>query len=78
MPKVRELCGLIHSKYDTEAQLARELGWNRQKLNKITTGTKEPDLTEASMLANALGVSLEQVADIFLRKMSPNEQQRTA
>lgn len=74
MAKVRELCGLIHSKYDTEAELARELGWNRQKLNRITNGTKEPDLVEATAIAKALDVSIERIANIILCYKSPNKQ----
>jgi len=81
MAKVRELCGLIHAQYDTESALAKELGWSRQRLNKITTGQKEPDLHEAAALARSLGVSLEFMAHIFLKAKSPNGQrtgERTA
>lgn len=72
MAKVRELCSLIHGLYDTEAELARALGWPRQRLNKITTGAKEPDICEASQLATKLNVSVDVIADIFLRLKSPN------
>lgn len=75
MAKIRELCGLIYSKYDTEAELARELGWPRQRLNKITTGAKEPDLHEVAAIASKLDSSLEDIASIFLRSKSPNGQQ---
>lgn len=74
MAKIRELCGLIHSKYDTEADFARDLGWPRQRLNKITTGAKEPDLHETAEIAAKLDASLEDIAAIFLRNKSPNEQ----
>lgn len=77
MAKVRELCGLIHSKFDTEAELAWELGWNRQKLNRITNRTREPDLAEAAALAKALGVSIERVANIISCYKSPNERLST-
>ena len=75
MAKVRELCGLIYSKFDTEVDLAHELGWNRQKLNRITNGSREPNLAEAAALAKTLGVSIERVANIFLCYKSPNKQQ---
>lgn len=75
MAKVRELCGLIHSKYDSEADFARALGWPRQKLNRITTGAKEPDLQEVSAMATELGYGLDEIASIFLQDKSPNEQQ---
>lgn len=75
MAKIRELCGLIHSQYDTEANFARDLGWPRQRLNKITTGAKEPDLHEVAAIAKRLGKPLDEIASIFLRRKSPNEQQ---
>ncbi len=49
--KVKELKGLIYSKFNSESDLARHLGWARQKLNKITNGIKEPDITELNELA---------------------------
>lgn len=66
MAKVRELSGLIHAKYDSESDMARELGWPRQRLNRITNGVKEPDLEEAALIAGCLGVSLDRIAGIFL------------
>lgn len=75
MAKIRALCGLIHSKYDFEIQLAREIGWSKQRLNRITTGAKEPDLSEVYVLSKALNVPFEQMANIFLQAKSPNGQQ---
>lgn len=74
MSKVRELRGLIYSKYDSEAQFADVLQWPRQKLSKITNGTKEPDLTELNVLASGLDITVETLAQIFLRHKSPNGQ----
>lgn len=74
MAKVRELTSLIHGQFDSEAEFARSIGWDRRKLNKITTGAREPNLQESAIIAEALGVSIDFVADIFLRRKSPNEQ----
>lgn len=74
MSKVNEIRGLIYGKYDNEAQLAKELGWPRQRLNKITNGTKEPDIDEVCALAEKLDQSIEDVVHIFLRYKSPNRQ----
>ena len=74
MAKVAELRGLIYSRYDSEAQLAKELGWDRQRLNKITNGIKEPDLDEIAALAPKLGSSIEELVHIFLRHKSPDGQ----
>lgn len=69
-----ELSGLIHSQYESEAALARHLGWTRQRLNKIVMGAKEPDLEEVNAIAIATKKPLEYVANIFLRRKSPNGQ----
>ncbi len=74
MAKVRELTALIYSQFDSEAAFARSIGWDRRKLNKITTGAKEPDLHESATIADGLGISIERIADIFLHRKSPNEQ----
>lgn len=74
MAKIRELTSLIYGQFDSEADFARSIGWDRRKLNKITTGAKEPDLHEAATMANGLGISLDSIAQIFLHKKSPNEQ----
>ena len=72
--KVKELKGLIYSKFISESDLARHLGWARQKLNKITNGIKEPDITELNELAKALNKPIGDMAQIFLNHKSPNGQ----
>lgn len=74
--KVKELKGLIYSKFNSESDLARRLGWTRQKLNKITNGVKEPDITELNELAKILEKPIGDMAQIFLNNKSPNRQQR--
>jgi transcriptional regulator with XRE-family HTH domain len=78
MAKIRELRGLIYDRYDTETQLANELGWPKQRLNLITNGTREPNLREVEALADKLGKSVEEMVYLFLRNKSPNRQHRTA
>lgn len=79
MAKIIELRGLIYGKYETETQLAHDLGWSKQRLNVITTGRREPDLEEVAALADKLGRSVEEIFYIFLRQKSPNRQhERTA
>ena len=79
MAKIIELRGLIYGKYETETQLANELGWSKQRLNLITNGTREPDIEEVVALAEKLDKSVEEMVYIFWRHKSPNRQQiRTA
>lgn len=75
MAKVVELRGLIYGKYETESQLANELGWSKQRLNLITNGSREPDLEEVAALAEKLDKSVEDMVYLFLRHKSPNRQQ---
>ena len=74
MAKIIELRGLIYGKYETETQLANDLGWTKQRLNVITTGRREPDLEEVAALADKLGRPVEEIFHIFLRHKSPNGQ----
>lgn len=62
-----ELKEMIRAKFGSEASMARSIGWSRQRLNKITTGVKEPDVGELSAIANGLGEPVGVIADIFLR-----------
>lgn len=72
MAKILALNGLIHSKFENEARMAKALGWPRQRLNKITNGEKEPDLYEVRDISGVLGESFMTVAQIFLDRKSPN------
>lgn len=75
MAKIRKLRGAIYERFDSEAVFAKEIGWPRQRLNRITTGRKEPTVTEINELAAGLEISVEEVAGFFLPRKSPNEQQ---
>ena len=68
----REIRSMIYGKFDTEKDCADAMGWPRQRLNKITTGKKEPSVSEVVALAHAVDRSVEYVANIFLRMASPN------
>lgn len=73
-----ELRGIICSKYHSEAECARSMDWTKQKLNKITNGSKEPNVTELCELAKAIDVPVQDLALFFLRMWSPNGQQISA
>lgn len=77
MAKVRDLRKLIYGMYDSEADFARHLGWERRRLNKITNGAKEPSVTEVNAIATGLSESVETIAQIFLQQSSPIGQRCT-
>ena len=72
MGKVFELSALIHGKFRSDSDFARNLGWTRQRLYKIVNGLKDPSLDEAIDIANGLEEPLDKIAQIFLRYKSPN------
>ena len=68
MKKNLDLKGKIHSKYNSEAEFARVIGWTRQRLSKITNGHRVPTLFEVDFLATALGCSFMDIANFYLLK----------
>ena len=49
-----------------EAECARKMGWSRQRLNKITTGKKMPDIAELNCIAAVLERNADELLHIFL------------
>lgn len=66
MAKIKGLRGAIYERFDSEAKFAQMLGWPRQKLNRITTGQREPTITEVNEIAVGLEIPVEEVASFFL------------
>ena len=72
MARIPQLNGLIHTVYNSESDMARAMNWSKQRLNRITTGKKVPDLFDVNAMANALHTSFISVAQIFLPTESTN------
>ena len=70
-----QLRGLVYGRFHTVADMARQMDWGKQKLHRIINGRQEPNLTDLSSMAQALNVSLTEMADIFLPVSSPFRQQ---
>lgn len=71
----QQLNEMIQKGYKSQAEMARKIGWSRQKMNKITTGRQKPDITDLNLLANALGCEVIVLLNIFLQQESTNGQQ---
>lgn len=67
----RTLSGMIHSVFASEAACAKSIGWDRQRLNRIVNGIKEPSITEVDAISRAIGKKNDETADIFLAYWSP-------
>lgn len=65
MAKNMTLRGIIYSRYDSEADFARSLGWTRQKLNRIVNG-KMPNIEELNAIAQGLNVPVSEAIAFFL------------
>ena len=46
--------GEVYAKFKNIAELAKELGWSRQKLSLIVNGKREPNLSDIQALLQAL------------------------
>ena len=68
----RNLCSIIHSVFNSEAECARTIGWDRQRLNRIVNGRKEPSISETAAISAATGREQNEIAGIFLTYWSPN------
>lgn len=64
--KNKELRSLIFKEFDSEAAFARAMGWNRQKVYKMTNGMYEPNVQEINAMAVALETNVEKIIQIFL------------
>ena len=56
---------MILSKFKTESEFASRVGVTRQKMNKITQGRYIPKIGEAGRMADALGISMDELASFF-------------
>jgi len=61
-----QLRSMIFGIYKSESECARQMGWAKQRLNKIVNGTKEPTVSELQEMSIALNCSVSDMASIFL------------
>ena len=64
--------GEVYAKFKNIAELAKKLGWSRQKLSLIVNGKREPNLSEVQVMANALNMEADKLASFFLEMKSQN------
>ena len=61
-----ELSRIIHGKYRSEEEFASDMGWNRQKMNRIKTGKQLPDIAELNLMSELLDVGAADLLMVFL------------
>ena len=64
--------GEVYAKFKNIAELARVLGWSRQKLSLIVNGKREPNLSDIQAMAKALNIEADKLAVFFLEIKSHN------
>ncbi|MDR3207370.1 MAG: helix-turn-helix transcriptional regulator [Oscillospiraceae bacterium] len=69
-----KLRSLIYGRYRTAAEMARQMGWGKQKLHRVVNGKQDPNLLDLTDMAHALGKPMMEMVDIFLPQKSPNGQ----
>ena len=67
MAKNRKLRSLIYLNFDSETDCAKALGWERQRLNRITNNQKCPTIDEVNQLSAVLHSNVETVMGFFLQ-----------
>ena len=68
LSKCPELDKMIYSKFSSKTQMAKEIGWERNKLTRIARKEQCPTVDETYELSVALDVPFMAIANIFLRK----------
>ena len=69
--KIYELRSIIYGKFDSQTKFANALGWSKQRISKISSGKKEPTISETSQIAKALDLDISVIADIFVQYWEP-------
>lgn len=62
--------GEVYAKFKNIAELAKIIGWNKQKLSLTVNGKREPNLSEVQTLANVLNIDVDKLASFFLELRS--------
>ena len=62
--------GAVFARYESEAALARKLGWTRAKLVSFTLGDREPKLSQVQEMAAALDMDAAVLTEFFLELQS--------
>jgi transcriptional regulator with XRE-family HTH domain len=64
--KISELRSLIYGRFDSQTEFAKHLNWSKQRLSKVTSGKKEPSISEISEIATGLGMEISAVVPVFV------------
>lgn len=55
----------IKARYKSEGELARALGWTRQKMSKTVLGQRSPKISDINALSKEMAVPVSEVIKFF-------------
>ena len=66
------LRGAIYSKYKSQYEFSKALGWSQNKIGRILKGKMIPNIEDCNKMCEALSLSKDECMEIFLPFLSPN------
>lgn len=66
------LRGAIYSKFKSQNEFTKTIGWSQNKIGRILKGEMIPNIEDCNAIVNVLSLSIEEYIDIFLPSLSPN------
>jgi len=74
--KISELRSLVYGKFDSQTEFAEHLNWSKQRLSKVTSGKKEPSISEVFEIAQGLDADMAVVVRIFVQYWTAKERKK--
>ncbi|KAB3527126.1 helix-turn-helix domain-containing protein [Alkaliphilus serpentinus] len=70
------LRGAIYSKFKSQNEFTKTIGWSQNKIGRILKGEMIPNIVDCNAIMKVLSLSKEEYFDIFLPSASPNGDKR--
>jgi DNA-binding XRE family transcriptional regulator len=65
------LRGAIYSKFKSQNQFTKAIGWSQNKIGRILKGEMIPNIEDCNAIMKVLSLSVEEYINIFLPSISP-------
>lgn len=66
------LRGAIYSKFKSQNEFTKSIGWSQNKIGRILKGEMIPNIEDCNAIMKVLALSMEEYISIFLPSISPN------
>lgn len=68
---IGEFRSKIYSKYRSQSEFSKDIGWNTNKTSRILNGSSVPDIDDCAEVLNVIPMTAEEYCKIFLPNVSP-------